>query len=162
MQMLFDFKNGEAYRVDGAGYREWVGFWVRTNDRNGRRRVERPCVGRKSHILRWFYEEVLQRFYLYVNWRYATSLSYEFAEKFLNDSPKSLDELLDALILYRKDFNAKYVAKVAASFPEVGAVKNGRKKLVRKKQKRIHDLKKGVFNWDDEIDFQESSNQTRP
>ena len=78
----------------------------------------------------------------------------EFAEKFLNDSPKSLDELLDALILYRKDFNAKYVAKVAASFPEVGAVKNGRKKLVRKKQKRIHDLKKGVFNWDDEIDFQ--------
>lgn len=76
--------------------------------------------------------------------------------------PKSLDELLGALILYRKDFNAKYVAKVAASFPEVGAVKNGRKKLVRKKQKRIHDLKKGVFNWDDEIDFQESSNQTRP
>ena len=90
------------------------------------------------------------------------SLYDEFAEKFLNDSPKSLDELLDALILYRKDFNAKYVAKVAASFPEVGAVKNGRKKLVRKKQKRIHDLKKGVFNWDDEIDFQESSNQTRP
>lgn len=104
-----------------------------------------PCVGRKSHILRWFYEEVLQRFYLYVNWRYATSLSYEFAEKFLNDSPKSLDELLDALILYRKDFNAKYVAKVAASFPKVGAVKNGRKKLVKKKQKRIHDLKKRRF-----------------
>ncbi len=86
----------------------------------------------------------------------------EFAEKFLNNPPKSLDELLDALILYRKDFNAKYVAKVAASFPKVGAVKNGRKKLVKKKQKRIHDLKKGVFNWDDEIDFQEVFNSNTP
>lgn len=154
MQMLFGFKNCEVYRVDGAGYREWVGFWVGTNDCNGRRRVERPCVGRKSHILRWFYEEVLQRFYLYVNWRYATSLSYEFAEKFLNDSPKSLDELLDALILYRKDFNAKYVAKVAERLSEVGAVKGGRKKLSKKTKDRIRYFKKGVFNWDDEIDFQ--------
>lgn len=78
----------------------------------------------------------------------------EFAEKFLNDSPKSLDELLDALIRYRKDFNAKYVAKVAERLSEVGAVKGGRKKLSKKTRDRIRYFKKGVFNWDDEIDFQ--------
>ena len=77
----------------------------------------------------------------------------EFAEKFLSNSPKSLDELLDALIRYRKDFNATYVAKVAERLSEIGAVRNGRK-LSKKTRERIRYLENSAFNWDNEIDFQ--------
>ncbi|MGN0930587.1 MAG: hypothetical protein ACI4NP_02590 [Thermoguttaceae bacterium] len=83
------------------------------------------------------------------------SLYDDFADKYLHGDPKSVDELIKALIRYRKDFNAAYVAKVAASYPDESTATKDRKKLVKKKQKRIRALKKGVFNWDDEIDFEE-------
>lgn len=79
----------------------------------------------------------------------------EFAEKFLSNPPKSLDELLDALIRYRKDFNAEYVAKVAERLSEAGTVRDGRKKLSKRTRERIRYLENSAFNWDNEIDFQE-------
>lgn len=79
----------------------------------------------------------------------------DFESKYLNGKPKSVDELIEALIRCRKDFNAAYVAKDTARFPDESTVKKGRKKLIIRKSKRIQDLKRGVFNWDDEIDFQE-------
>lgn len=79
----------------------------------------------------------------------------DFADKYLNGGPKSVDELIEALIRCRKDFNVEYVAKDAARFPDESTVKKGRKKLIKAKRNRIQYLKRGVFNWGDEIDFKE-------
>lgn len=130
MQMLFDFKNGEAYRVDGAGYRT-IAKQLGVKDRLIRRIMEQS-----SCFLR-------------------PTLYFDFEEKYLKNGRPSIKELVDALIRHRKDFNRFCMDGILQEYElKKGSGLDPDKlyKIHKQKLDRQNDLIDSWIDWDGEID----------